>query len=261
MRILVNRIMIDQHNLFISAPVLDRHSELIAAQSTRHGGISPAPYKSLNLGLYTPDAEEHVRANRQRFFQQLGLSAAQAAGARQVHGDEILRVHKPGEYEGYDALITDQPGVALTVTVADCCPVLLFDPRRQVIGAVHAGWRGTVLGIAGKTVRQLIDQFAADPQDMQAYVGACIDRSSYEVDADVADHFAQAYKLWDPDRGKYYLDIKKANRDQLLDAGIPGEHIGLSPWCTVRNNDHFFSHRHERGQTGRGLAVIAMKST
>lgn len=252
--------MIDPQTSYISASVLDRYSSLVAAQSTRHGGVSSPPYNSLNLGLYTADSTELVRENRRRFFQQLGLDPAQVAGARQVHGDAILRVEEPGEYEGYDALITDQPGIALTVTIADCCPVLLYDPERRVIGAVHAGWRGTVAGIAGKAIQYLTVHFGADPMDIQAYVGACIDRSSYEVDADVADHFAQAYKLWDPDRRKFYLDLKKANRDQLLAQGIQGEHIGLSPWCTVRNNEHFFSHRHEGGKTGRGLAVIAMKS-
>jgi len=252
--------MIDVKNFFVSASVLDRHTNLIAAQSTRHGGISPVPYCSLNLGLYTPDAADHVRENRRRFFNQLDLPPTQVAGARQIHGDAVLEVDEPGEYDGYDALITEHPEIVLTVTIADCCPVLLYDPLRRVIGAVHAGWRGTVSGITAKAVERLVDRFGAQPENIQAYIGACIDRSSYEVDADVADHFAAAYKLWDADRRKYYLDIKKANRDQLLGSGLQGEHIGLSPWCTVRNNDHFFSHRKEGGKTGRGLAIIAMKA-
>lgn len=251
--------MIDLNTSFISASVLDRYADLVAAQSTRHGGVSLPPYHSLNLGLYTADSSDHVLENRQRFFNHLKLCSGRIAGARQVHGDAVLRVEQPGEYDGYDALITEYPDIALTITTADCCPVLLYDPQRKVIGAVHAGWRGTVLNIAAKAVEELITAFGVHPENIQAYVGACIDRSSYEVDADVADHFAEAYKLWDPDRRKFYLDIKKANRDQLLEAGLRGEHIGLSPWCTVRNNDHFFSHRKE-GSTGRGLAVIAMKS-
>lgn len=251
--------MIKSSDPFVSAMPLAQRNDLIAVQSTRHGGVSPSPYETLNLGLYTPDKPDHVQANRRRFFRAVGANLDQIVGARQVHGRAILRVDTPGEYDGYDGFITRQKGIALTITVADCCPVLLYDPVQQAIGAVHAGWRGTVAGIASNAVEAMVDAFGTRPADLIAYVGVCIDRSSYEVDADVADHFSQAYKLWDEDRKKYYLDIKKANRDQLIDAGLAAGQVGLSPWCTYRNNEHFFSHRREKGRTGRGMALIAMR--
>jgi|GEM_PF-3277735 len=136
---------------------------LIAAESTRHGGVGRPPYESLNLGLFTDDDPEAVAINRQRFFRDIGAGSMQVAGAYQVHGSEILQITKPGQFKGYDALITDQPGLLLTVTVADCTPVLLADPQNRAVAAVHAGWRGTVAGIAKKTLEAMQETFGTDP--------------------------------------------------------------------------------------------------
>jgi YfiH family protein len=235
--------------------------QLVAAESTRHGGVSAPPYASLNLGLYTGDDPAAVRENRRRFFAALGFTPEQAAGARQVHGARVHHVEAPGHYEGYDALITDQTGLLLTVTVADCAPVLVFDPRQGAVAAIHAGWRGTAAGIVEKTMRELTNRFGSRPVDCYAYIGTCIDECAYEVDADVADHFPRPHKRWDGDRHKFYLDLKGANRSQLLDAGVPAVQIGLSPYSTVVDNRDYFSHRRENGRTGRSLAAIAMKGS
>ncbi len=242
----------------VFAPFEDR---LAAAESTRHGGVSAPPYASLNLGLYTDDDPAAVRENRRRFFAALGFAPEQAAGARQVHGDRICYVEAPGQYEGYDALMTDRTGLLLSVTVADCAPVLVFDPRQGAVAAIHAGWRGTAAGIVEKTMRELTNRFGSRPVDCYAYIGTCIDECSYEVDADVADHFPRPHKRWDGDRHKFYLDLKGANRSQLLEAGVPAAHIGISSCSTVSDNRDYFSHRGEKGRTGRSLAVIAMKGS
>lgn len=249
----------DANTLFVPASVLDRFAEVVAGQSTRHGGVSPAPFASLNLGWYTPDEADRVAENRNRFFSSIGMSPKHVAGARQVHGNTVIQAASAGEYKGVDGLVSNVRGLILAIAIADCCPVLLYDPVREAVAAIHAGWRGTVAGITREGVARMEQAFGSKPEDLMAFVGTCIDRSSYEVDADVADHFAQTHKLWDQDRKKFYIDLKKANRDQLLAAGIPGDQIGLSPWCTYRNNDQFFSHRKEHGQTGRGLAVIALR--
>lgn len=240
----------------IFVPFQDR---LAAAESTRHGGVSAPPYASLNLGLYTGDDPAAVRENRRRFFAALGFTPEQTAGARQVHGDHIRYVEDPGQYEGYDALITDRPGLLLTVTVADCAPVLVFDPRQGAVAAIHAGWRGTAAGIVDKTMRELTNRFGSRPVDCYAYIGTCIDECSYEVDADVADHFPRPYKRWDGDRHKFFLDLKGANRSQLLEAGVPAAQIGISSFSTVSDNRDYFSHRREKGRTGRLLAAIGKK--
>jgi YfiH family protein len=236
-----------------------RFPHLVVAESTRLGGVSAAPFASLNLGLYTSDALENVRENRRRLVAALGLDINDFAGSRQVHGSEILIVEAPGQYEGYDALIAARAGIALTVTVADCAPVLIYDVRREVVAAVHAGWRGTAAGIVEKTLARMRDAFGVDPADCFAYIGACIDDCSFEVDADVARHFSEAFKRWAENRGKFLVDLKGANQAQLRRAGVPKARIEISPYSTVLHNDRFFSYRKEGGQTGRALGLIALR--
>ena len=167
---------------------------VMAAQSTRHGGVSPAPYNSLNVGRYTPDAIEHVRANRQHFFTALDWPSAAFVESHQVHQDQLLTVKEPGSWEGFDGMLTQKKGLALTITVADCCPVLLYDPVTESIGAAHAGWKGTVAGIARKLVQRMQADLGVHPPDLYAWTGVCITPDHYEVDADVANQFPEPHK-------------------------------------------------------------------
>ncbi len=252
--------MIESETSIYRQPVqFSSFTDLVAAESTRHGGVSRPPYASLNLGLYTADSATHVEENRRRFFASLDVDPSRTAGSRQVHGKEVLVASAPGHYEGYDALITDRPDLFLTVTVADCTPILLFDPVQQAIGAVHAGWRGTTLQIVARALRRMQETFGTQTADCFAYIGTCIDTCSYEVDADVADHLPAPFKTWDEDRGKYLVALKEANRHQLLVAGLPPEQIEVSPFSTFLDNEDYFSHRKENGRTGRMLAMIGMR--
>lgn len=234
-------------------------TEVTVAESTRHGGVSPVPYRSLNLGLYTKDDVENVRRNQQIFCQDLAWEVSRIAGAHQVHGNQVLRVNQPGQWEGYDALVTNRTNVLLTVTIADCTPILIYDPVHQAVGAIHAGWRGTVANIVEQTFRFMRDAYASCAEDCWAYIGTCIDGRDFEVDADVADHFSDQFKLWNDSKNKFLVDLKEANRQQLLDQGFQSSHIEVSPYSTLNNNDHYFSHRAELGKTGRMLAVIGLK--
>ncbi len=240
--------------------IFSDYSQVVAAQSTRHGGVSLPPYASLNLGWSTADHPAHVAENRNRFFTTLGMDPARVASAHQVHGDAILHVLEPGRYDGYDALITREKDLMICVTVADCTPVLIFDAANEVVAAIHAGWRGTKLGIVSGTMRQMGELFGTRGRDCCAFIGACIDLCDYEVDADVADQFAPHFKKLDTKRGKFFLDLKSANRAQLLAEGVLPERIEVSPYSTVTHNTDFFSHRAEQGLTGRMLAAIGMKS-
>jgi YfiH family protein len=237
-------------------PIFSHIPGLIAAESTRHGGVSTSPYESLNLGLSTEDDPQRIEENRQFFFQSLGITPDQSASAHQVHGDELLIVEKPGRYSGFDALMTAQKGVFLAVTVADCTPILVADPVNQVVAGIHAGWKGTIAALVRKTVQAMQSHFGTRPQDCLAYVGTCIDECSFEVDADVADHFASPYKRWDAARHKFFIDLKAANHDYLLECGIPAAQIEVSPFSTVLHNDVYFSYRKEKGLTGRLINVI-----
>lgn len=231
-------------------------ANLIAAESTRHGGISPIPFHSLNLGINTEDDSENVTENRQRFFTSLGIGANQLASSLQVHGTEILNATEPGYYTGYDALITNQTGLMVSVTVADCVPVLIYDAKCHAVAAIHAGWRGTVGGIITKTLARMQEEFGSQPKDCYAYVGTCIDDCSFEVGPEVAAQFSTSFVHSDPDTQQAFVDLKAANQQQLLDFGIPASQISVSNFSTVLHNGDYFSYRKEGGQTGRMLAVI-----
>lgn len=233
--------------------------ELMVAQSTRHGGVSPSPFLSLNLGGSTKDTPENVRQNHQLFWESLGIDGSTVAKSHQVHGTEVLIVEQPGRFEGYDALVTNQKGIVLAVTIADCTPIVIYDPIKKAVAAIHAGWRGTVAGIVSKTVTVLQETFGSNPADCHAFIGACIDECSFEVGAEVADEFATEFKRFDETIGKYFVDLKKANKAQLIVKGFLNENIEVSSLSTVTDNSDFFSYRLEKGETGRMLAVIGMR--
>lgn len=239
--------------------VFRNFTSLVAAQSTRKGGVSQAPYKSLNLGLFTEDDDINVAKNRQRFFSNLGISEEQTVGSYQVHQNNVKVVEKAGQWTGFDALITNKKSVFLTITIADCVPILIFDPVQKAVGAVHAGWRGTIAQVLTNAIRQMEKHYKTKTEDCLAFIGTCIDGANYEVGPEVARHFPAGQKNWNESRGKFFVDLKKANQEQLLSLGFPPEHIEVSPYSTVTHNDHFFSHRFENGITGRMLAVIGLK--
>lgn len=232
---------------------------IVAAQSTRNGGVSPAPLSSLNLSFRVGDDEANVIENRKRFFNGQGIDLEQLATSHQVHGDKVLYAIEPGDYTGFDALVTNRKNVFVAVSVADCTPILLYDAENEVVAAVHAGWRGTVDGIVFKTLETMQDHFGTQPEHCFAYIGTCIDECSYEVDADVADHFPDNFKRYDAELNKFFVDLKNGNKDQLMEFSIPQHQIEISPFSTVLHNDQYFSHRKEKGQTGRMMAVIGMK--
>lgn len=234
------------------------YSLLVAAESTRHGGVSPAPYLSLNLGKSTDDAPEHVAENRRRFCEALGFAPAQLAWSKQVHGTDIRFVEAPGGAAGFDALITQTPGVVLAVSVADCLPVLVYDRVNEAVAAIHAGWRGAAGNIIGKTLLEMERRFGTRGSDCLAYIGTCIDECSFEVGPEVGAQFSDAVKRPDPERGKFFVDLKKAGKMQLLDFGVPDKQLEISPYSTVLHNADYFSHRNEQGVTGRMMAVIGL---
>lgn len=231
-------------------------TNLIAAESTRHGGISPAPFHSLNLGINTLDTPENVTENRRRFFTALGADSNRFASSVQVHGTNVLLATQPGRYKGYDALITQEPGLLVGVTVADCVPVLVYDAQTPAVAAIHAGWRGTVGGIVTKTLARMQEQFGTQPAHCYAYVGTCIDECSFEVGPEVASQFSPSFVRVDTDTQQAFVNLKAANQQQLQGFGIPASQIEVSAFSTMLHNHDYFSYRQEGGQTGRMLAVI-----
>lgn len=231
---------------------------------TRHHGVSPPPFKSLNFSVMEGDTEQNVKGNWDRLAGSTGIGAERFLTLRQIHGDRILHVKSgsPGVGVGpgleYDAVISDARGIALCIKTADCAPVLLADRELKAVAAVHAGWRGTSLQIAGKAAQAMFDSFGTDPACLLAAIGPSICSCCYEVDSPVRDAMTgvPGEELFVPCRpGKWRFDLPGANRLQLIKAGVPESSIFLSGLCTACRTDLFFSHRAER-RTGRQLNFI-----
>lgn len=243
----------------VLTPKIFDHSRIIAAQSTRLGGVSSKPFDSMNLGLSVNDDEKNVWKNRELFFGGLGIKLLQVSRCYQVHGNEVLIVNEPVTNEKYDAQITNKQSIYLTVSVADCTPILIHDEKNNAVAAIHAGWRGTAGKIVNKALQLMKENYGTEGKDCKAFIGACISYENFEVGDEVAEHFDDSQKRFDAAKQKWFVNLKEANKEQLLDFGLSDDNIEISNYCTVENNDTFFSHRKEKGITGRMMAVIGMR--
>jgi YfiH family protein len=240
--------------VFIKPTIFDKFPEIVAGQSTRENGVSPYPY-GLNLSSHVGDAIENVHANRKLFYSAIGVpDNARFVYQNQVHSANIHIVDGSVEVmTESDGLITTGANVFLAVSIADCTPVILYDPVTKIITAVHAGWRGTEQLITFTTIKRLVE-LGSQPRNIYAFIGASASRENYEVGQEVATLFEKDYYDEMPN-GKCMLDIKTANRDQLLIAGVPLEQIEISPRCTI-NDLRLHSYRRDGKESGRMFAVI-----
>ncbi len=265
--------IIQQQRLGVPFYACDGFSGVAHGFSTRLGGISPAPWDSLNLGANRGDAPENVAENFRRFCAALGTNADALVKNHQVHSDLIRPVterdilpspHLPGPVDA-DGLVTDVPGVCLTIFSADCIPVLLYDPKKRVIAAAHAGWRGTAQGIAARAVETMQHLYHCSPEDILAAIGPGISPCCFETHADVPEGLraglgAEAQPFIRPlsQEGKFSVDLKGANARWLEQAGLLSEHIALSPTCTACEGDTFWSHRRLGNTRGSMAAMIQL---
>lgn len=239
------------------------YRELIALQSTRNGGRSGGAFASLNLGRNTGDLKEHVEENFQRLCADIGINPGRLVTSRQIHGTEILFAEKPGNYDGYDALITDRQNLFLCIFTADCYPVLIYDPRHRASGAVHAGWKGSAGAIVMKTIEAMKMRFNSLPEECLAWIGTGISAEAYEVSREVALEFPAGSCQHAPERHneeKYLLNLALVNYRQLLASGVPPANIECSPFCSHRDSNLFFSYRRDQGETGRMVSLIGVTS-
>ena len=228
--------------------------------STRQGGVSTAPYDSLNLGRATADDERSVRENKRRLLGALGVSEERVVVPAQVHEGKVAVVTEPGYYPRTDALITDAAHLYLAITIADCIPLFLYDPQLKAVGVVHAGWRGTLIGIARRAVELMQRVMGCRPEGIRAAIGPSIEAACYPVDRDVAQKFDGRFVLTDEDGGPRSLDLWAANEAQLIEAGLSPSNIMNPRLCTSCRTDIFFSHRASGGKTGRMLGIIGVRS-
>jgi len=262
--------------------------------STRYGGVSRIyGGNTLNLGFTKHDSRAAVERNRELLLEKLGAGNARhrwpLVTLRQIHSDLIHCIDRPPlQPLAGDGLISNTPGLLLAVLVADCLPVIVVDRKQRAVGVFHAGWRGTVKRIVEKGVGEMRKHFASDPRDLLAAIGPGIRSCCYDVGEEVRSKFEAQFaygaglfrevKESDPVRRKYpllfltarapghselpvhlFLDLVEANRRQLLDAGVAEKHIEASFPCTACNLELLFSHRAEKGVTGRLMGVVGTR--
>lgn len=258
----MNRLTSDKRMLEYG--LMKPYSNISCFSTTRHGGCSKGAYATMNCTHYCGDDSGHVRLNLDCLRQLLPDCPFFFVIPRQTHSANIKIVQAiptEEELEGVDSLITQLPGFCLCVSTADCVPVLLYDPQRQVIAAIHAGWRGTVVRIVEKTLAVMKNDFGTEPRDVLACIGPSISLESFEVGDEVYAVFeeegfdmSRIAKKYD----KWHIDLWEANRIQLLNAGVMPERIEIAGVCTFKEYTDFFSARRLGIKSGRILSGIML---
>ena len=241
----------------ITPKIFQSYDFVRCAISTRRGGVSAEPF-GMNLSFSVGDQTETVRENRRIFLEAAGCEEGQLAQPRQRHTSSAVAVVEPGWYDGADALVTDRPGLWLGISVADCLPVFLVDPVHRVVAAVHAGWRGTAGRIVINTVRKMTERYGTVASDLAAFLGPSARSCCYEVGGEVAAQFDE--KVVQRRDGRLYLDIARANADQLGQVGVPVQNMEISGLCSITEKELLHSYRRDGSRSGRMLGVMAILS-
>ncbi|MGM9986597.1 MAG: peptidoglycan editing factor PgeF [Bacillaceae bacterium] len=256
-------------------PWTSKYDHLVAGFTTKNGGVSTGNFSSLNVGLHVNDEEKAVVANRKLISEDVQFSLENWICSEQTHGNRIEKVAKNDCGKGVkqygtavkdtDGIYTDEQDILLTSYYADCVPLYYFSPTSQYIGLAHAGWKGTVLNIAGKMVERWIEE-GVDIADIHVAIGPSIGKCCYVVDDTVRNRLEDvlgeqaAYTYKESKQGQYMVDLKEANRRLLVNARIKPENIIVSTSCTCCEDYLFFSHRRDKGKTGRMMSFIGTRS-
>jgi YfiH family protein len=238
--------------------------------TTRHEGVSRPPYNSLNLGANTFDPQYNVQGNRSLLARTFGGNVEKFVMVNQCHGTDILVIDESNaDYAHFqklscDGIVTNQSQVMIAVGVADCLPILMLDPVKRVVAALHAGWKGTAGNIAAKGVETLVKLFGSDKSDILVAMGPAIGQCCYEVDEPVKAAFISGGIDWSQcaiaaGSGKWRLDLGAANRALLSAAGLPEANVESAGQCVCCQQDWFFSYRRDGGETGRQAGFIMLE--
>ncbi len=281
-------IFMDRAVPFVTFPALSQFDWLTNGFSTRLGGVSEGVYGSMNLSFTRGDDADKVAENFRRIGHAMQISVEDMLMSDQTHTANVLRVDgsKKGmgilqdrDFQDIDGMITNEPGLCLVTSHADCVPVYFVDPVHRAIGLSHAGWKGTLHNIAQNTVAAMATAYGTSPADLITVIGPSICKSCYEVGEDVASQFAEVYggevfdtiltpkmrivtpangqkETLEPVEGKFLLNLWEANRTNLLRAGVPASQIQITDLCTCCNPIVFHSHRASKGLRGGQCAFL-----
>ncbi|WLV25692.1 peptidoglycan editing factor PgeF [Aciduricibacillus chroicocephali] len=244
---------------------------LVAGFTRRAEGVSGKPFNSFNFGLHTNDKKENVIKNRELLAERLDFPLTDWVLAEQIHGTEIAVAGKEEcgrgtmdlntAIKGVDGLVIDQSGILCAAFFADCVPLFFLDVKKQIAGIAHAGWRGTVGGMAGKMIERLL-AMGSELQDLRVAIGPCISGDNYEVDNRVIEQIPEKFRplvVKHLAEERFLLDLRKLNHSLLLEAGVKDEQIEVTERCTFADEDDFYSYRRDQGNTGRMLGFIGFK--
>lgn len=258
--------------IFLTFKSLEKYSDIIHCFTSRMGGVSEGCYESLNLGFDIGDAECNVQKNYEILASSLNIDIDCFTTTSQTHTSNIMVVEKSDrgkgltkikDYDNVDGLITNIENIALITKHADCTPVLFYDPIKKVIGAAHAGWKGTLQDISGKMIDMFRNIYGSDSKNIIACIGPSLCQDCFEVDLDVASMFLDTNEEYRQcmffRNNKAYIDLWEINKFQLLDKGLKKENVSCMELCTKCNNNLFFSHRGQKGKRGLMVSLIMLK--
>lgn len=268
-------IRVSQYPEMLQFPCLGRDCNIFHFVTTRNGGVGRENYASFNVSPYCGDEADAVTDNLQRLCAVAKIEPSHVLLPYQVHEDRIAVVDdallsmsmedRRNALSGFDAIVTNVPGVAVAVSTADCVPVLLYDPEQKVVAAVHAGWRGTVKRICSKVIALMQQKYGCNPANVQAAIGPSIGFDAFEVGDEVVEAFASAAYDLDALVGrnaktdKAHIDLWEANKSDLLSAGVCEEQIEVAAVCTYTHHDVFFSARRLGIKSGRIVSGIVIR--
>jgi YfiH family protein len=240
----------------IRSEAFSRYRQIVFGMSTRLGGCSPGRL-GMNLSFNVGDDKVNVIENRRRFFGALHIGLDELAFPMQCHSNAVRAVTTWGGYEECDGLATNEYGVFIVLSIADCVPIFLFDPLTRTIAGIHAGWRGTSTGIVAKGVVLLKTELGVEPKNVVAYIGPAAGKCCYQVGDEVAEKFDDRFRHKDS-QGKWKVDLKSANQQQLVSEGILPENIEVHGGCTIHEDKIFHSYRRDGKASGRMMGVIGI---
>ena len=255
---------------FLSCTHMSKTPGFIQVFTTRLGGVSKRPYDSLNIGAHTDDKKRDIQVNIKMLEKALGIKYTGAA--RQVHGDGVVMIKKSDKLSmakikrmtniEADGLITDVKGLAVGVRLADCVGTVIMDPKTRTVASVHSGWRGIANLIPSKTVKLMVSEFKSKPADLIAAISPAIGPCCYEVGEDIYNQLhkqAVFSNIFHRKNGLLFMNLWKAASNLLKAEGLKKKNIHICSMCTVDYPGYFYSHRRDKGKTGRQMAVGVFK--
>jgi len=243
--------------LIATSTLFSKFTNIKLFLSTKIGGANTPPFY-FNMSFNVGDDKERVKQNREVFFNSIKINEKNIAFQKQTHSDNVLIINRPGIYNNCDGLLTNEINIFLSVSVADCVPIFIYDLENKVVGAIHSGWQGSEKKILSKAIKLLKSHFNSKPENIYSFIGFSAGVCCYEIGKDIANKFEKEYLRFY--NNKIFLDLKKLNYSLLLQENIPENNIEICSLCTICNSNILHSYRRDKQYSGRMMGIIGMSN-